>query len=217
MFGLESIFLLLKNQRESKPSQFHSSSTIPLYLPSVLPTDHINSPSFSLFDSVESSSPLVQSSSTFSSSSKQSSSTSSVPNMEEKPSLRTVNEHHMLTRSKDGIFKPKVFYDYFSISHEPQTVWEAQQSPYWVKAMNSEYEALMKNHTWSLVPLPSHMPIIGCKCVYKLKMNPDGTVARHKARLVDKGYSQTPGLDYSENFSPVVKPTTICIVLTLAL
>ncbi|KZV54184.1 hypothetical protein F511_36903 [Dorcoceras hygrometricum] len=63
---------------------------------------------------------------------------------------------------------------------------------------------------------PSNAPIIGCKWVFKLKFNPDGSVARHKARLVAKGCSQTPGLDYTETFSPVVKPCTIRIILTLA-
>lgn len=64
--------------------------------------------------------------------------------------------------------------------------------------------------------LPPTTPVIGCKWIYKLKLHPDGTVARHKARLVAKGYSQTLGLDYFETFSPVVKPTTIQIFLTIA-
>lgn len=64
--------------------------------------------------------------------------------------------------------------------------------------------------------LPSTTPVIGCKWIYKIKMHPNGIVARHKARLVAKGYSQTPGLDYFETFSPVVKPTTIRVVFTIA-
>ena len=83
--------------------------------------------------------------------------------------------------------------------------------------MNAEFLAIQKNNTWVLVPSsPSHK-VIGCKWVYKVKLLPDSSVESYKARLVAKGFHQTHGLDYCETFSPVVKPTTIRVVLTLAL
>ena len=66
--------------------------------------------------------------------------------------------------------------------------------------MELEYEALMKNETWSLVPFSSSMNIVGNKWVFRVKYNSDGTVQRYKARLVAKGFHQQPGFDYNETF-----------------
>lgn len=79
-------------------------------------------------------------------------------------------------------------------------------------------DVLMGNHTWSLVEAPLNTPLTDCKWVFKKKKtNPDGLIDRYKARLVTKGYSQTPGFDLSETFSLVVKLTTIQIVLPIAI
>lgn len=123
------------------------------------------------------------------------------------------NSHPMVTRSKLGVFKPKVY-----LTHtESQYVREALTHPVWFSAMKKEYDALVKNKTWRLVYLPPNWSAVGCKWVFKVKHNFDGTVNCYKARLVAKGFHQKQGFDYSETFSPVVKPTTIRIVLSLAL
>jgi histone deacetylase 1/2 len=82
--------------------------------------------------------------------------------------------------------------------------------------MNSEYQALLRNKTWKLVPRPKGKNIIGCKLVYKNKKKADGTIDRYKARLVAKGFKQRYGIDYEDTFSPIVKPATIRLVLSIA-
>ena len=83
--------------------------------------------------------------------------------------------------------------------------------------MKYEFLALLRNVTWSLVPLPQDKHALGGKWVFKTKENPNGTVHKYKARLVAQGFYQVAGFDYNEIFSPIVKLTTIRIILTIAL
>lgn len=83
--------------------------------------------------------------------------------------------------------------------------------------MKEEYEALIRNGTWSLVSLPADRKLIGCKWVYRIKRHSDGSVQKYKSRLVAKGFDQEPDFDFNETFSPVVKPATIRILLSLAI
>jgi hypothetical protein len=82
--------------------------------------------------------------------------------------------------------------------------------------MQQEYEALIKNGTWTLCPKPPHQNLIRNKWVYKIKRQLDGTIDRFKARLVAKGFYQRSGIDYTKTFSPMIKPATIRLVLALA-
>jgi hypothetical protein len=71
-----------------------------------------------------------------------------------------------------------------SETHDPETFAEASGHPDWDTTMNEEYRSLMENDTWDLVPLPKGRKLVICKWVYRTKYASDGSVERHKARLV---------------------------------
>ncbi|KAG6431297.1 hypothetical protein SASPL_109376 [Salvia splendens] len=121
----------------------------------------------------------------------------------------------MITRSRAGIFKPKLFTLVLSASTLPRSVLEALLIPSWKEAMLLEFLTLLKKHTWTLTTLPPGKNLIGCTWVFKLKKYIDGTIARYKERLVAQGFSQVPGFDFNETFSPVVKPATIRLTLSI--
>nr|GFB81708.1 ribonuclease H-like domain-containing protein [Tanacetum cinerariifolium] len=75
--------------------------------------------------------------------------------------------------------------------------------------MLDEYNALIKNKTWILVPRPHNVNIVRCLWLFRHKHNADGSLNRYKARLVANGSSQLAGIDVDETFTPVVKPATI--------
>ena len=136
--------------------------------------------------------------------------------------------HPMTTRAKAGIFKPRYRTDLANFQSSgllsqvfsdavPKSHVDALRDTKWRDAMRVEMDALLHNQTWTLVPHPAHSNIVGCRWLFRTKYHADGTVDRHKARLVAQGFSQVPGLDFSHTFSPVVKAATVRTVLTLAI
>ncbi|KAI0519436.1 hypothetical protein KFK09_006884 [Dendrobium nobile] len=118
-----------------------------------------------------------------------------------------------------GITKPKQILNL--LTHTPPNITpttynQASKAAHWRQAMTDEFNALLKQNTWSLIPAPSNKPILGCKWTYKTKLLPNGQVDRYKARLVALGYNQQFGVNYTETFSPVAKMETIRVLLMVA-
>ncbi|KAG7599412.1 Reverse transcriptase RNA-dependent DNA polymerase [Arabidopsis suecica] len=104
----------------------------------------------------------------------------------------------------------------YNTETEPKTFRQAMKSEKWTNAANEELHALESNKTWIVETLPEGKNVVGCKWVFTIKYNPDGTVERYKARLVAQGFTQQEGVDYLDTFSPVAKLTSVKLMLGLA-
>jgi hypothetical protein len=137
------------------------------------------------------------------------------------PVAHPVNPHPMTTWAKQGVWLPTDKLTLSAISSSPlspvpTSVRAALADSSWHRAMEEEYDALITNNTWDLVPRPVGSNIITGKCIFKHKFNFDGTLERYKAHWVLHSFTQWPDVDYDETFSPVVKSATVHMVLSLA-
>ena len=126
-------------------------------------------------------------------------------------------------RNAPDWFGERIPEEYASIAacddDEPQSIEDAMEgkdSVHWKNACDDEIESLVKNGTWELVNLPIGKTTIGCKWVMKKKRGADGNVNRYKSRVVAQGFTQRKGIDYQEVFSPVVRYSSIRMVLAVA-
>ncbi|GJU54814.1 retrotransposon protein, putative, ty1-copia subclass [Tanacetum coccineum] len=85
----------------------------------------------------------------------------------------------------------------------------------WKEALKSEIQSMYDNQVWNLVDTTPGLNTVGCKWIFKKKIDMDGKVHTYKARLAAKGYTQTHDIDYEETFSPVAKIKSIRIMLAI--
>jgi len=111
------------------------------------------------------------------------------------------------------------FSDTFIGGKDPKSLKEAKRSsdwPEWEKAIKTELDTLRQMGTWELMEAPKNRKPVTNKWVFVRKYNKEGELLKYKARLVARGFSQVPGMDYNETFAPVVRLETIRAILALA-
>jgi hypothetical protein len=117
--------------------------------------------------------------------------------------------------------KPNPFSSYMAlmcdlIEKEPTCFEEAIQKKEWEDCMTKEYQSIIKNDVWEIVPRPKNKDVVSSKWLYKIKHVVDGSIEKHKARFVAHGFSQKEGIDYEETFSPIARYTSIRTIIALA-
>ena len=99
---------------------------------------------------------------------------------------------------------------------EPSSFEEAVQQLIWVDAMVEEYDSIVHNSVWNVVPRSENKSVVSSRWLYKVKHDADGSVEKHKARFVARGFSQVEGIDYDETFGPVARYSLIRSILALS-
>jgi hypothetical protein len=117
--------------------------------------------------------------------------------------------------------KPNPFSSYMALmcdllEKEPTCFEEAIQKKEWVDAMTEEYQSIIKNYVWEIVPRPKSKDVVSSKWLFKIKHAADGSIEKYKARFVSRGFSQKEGINYEETFSPVARYTSIRTIIALA-
>lgn len=93
---------------------------------------------------------------------------------------------------------------------------KALKESVWRNAMREEIDSIEKNGTGKLIDLPTQKKSIGVRWVFKQKLKLDGSIPKHKARLVTKGFLQRQGFDFIEVFAPITQIETIQLVIVVA-
>jgi hypothetical protein len=89
------------------------------------------------------------------------------------------------------------------IDYEPCCHGEATGEQVWKDAMIEEYQSILNNDVWDIVPRLERKSVVTSKWIYKIKHATDGSVEKYKTRFVARGLSQIVGVDYDETFAPI--------------
>ena len=89
------------------------------------------------------------------------------------------------------------------IDLEPTTYEEVSKHQVWMDSMMEEYQSIMKNDVWEIVPRPEGKSVATSRWLYKIKHGANGSIEKYKAKFVAKGFSQKEGVDYDETFTPM--------------
>lgn len=92
---------------------------------------------------------------------------------------------------------------------------EGPEKEQWKRAIAEELQSFKDSEAWELVDNPGDVTIVKCRWVLNKKYDVDNNV-RYRARLVAKGFTQKPGVDYQETFSPVIRHSTLRLLFALS-
>jgi hypothetical protein len=82
--------------------------------------------------------------------------------------------------------------------------------------MSEEYQSILKNDVWDIVPRLEGKSVVTSRWIYKIKHAADGSIEKYKVRFVSRGFSRVEGVDYDETFAPVALYTSIRSIIALA-
>ena len=102
------------------------------------------------------------------------------------------------------------------VETKPSSFEETVQQPIWFDDMVEEYDSIVRNNVWDVVPRPKNKSDVSSHWLYKVKQAADGSVEKHKTRFVARGFSQVNGIDYDETFSLVARYSSIRSMLALS-
>jgi hypothetical protein len=130
-------------------------------------------------------------------------------------------EYGALEGTMRQVKKPKPFSSYMDLmcdllEKEPTCFEEAIQKKEWADAMTKEYQSIIKNDVWEIVPRPKSKDVVSSNWLFKIKHVANGSIENYKARFVARGFSQKEGLDYEETFAHVARCTSIRTIIALA-
>jgi hypothetical protein len=117
--------------------------------------------------------------------------------------------------------RPNPFSSYMDLmcdilEKEPTCFEEAIQKKEWADAMTEEYQSIIKNDVWEIVPRLKSNDVVSSKWIFKIKHAADGSIEKYKSSFVVRGFSQKEGIDYEETFSPLARYTSIRTIIALA-
>ena len=95
------------------------------------------------------------------------------------------------------------------IDKEPSSYEEVAERKEWKDAMIEEYQSIMNNDVWDVVPRPDGKSVVTSKWIYKIKHAADSSIEKYKAIFVAHGFSQKEGIDYEETIAPIARCTSI--------
>ena len=102
------------------------------------------------------------------------------------------------------------------IMTETSSFEEDVEDPAWVDAMVEEYDSIVRNSAWEIVPRSEGKSVVGLRWIYKVKQDADGSIEKYKAIFVARGFSQIEGINYEETFAPVTRYSSIQTILALS-